>query len=241
MNIRQGAWHIAKHELSRDWLGIVFTVLFSLYLAFITIAVYNDTEQTTSWLLDLLFMVAFPSLAFVMNKTTLHFWREDNFTGKLAEWRTLPIPLSHLVIGRMIQLVIVLTLVLTIFFTIQYVLVDRLHEHLSVGAYLLYVVFWYFYALSMAVLYAYFEIGHSGKTYAVFCFIYVAVFVLICVGFGLTHVGIVDGLLDEAEKGHWWYSAAALVVCILTMYTGYWIIKRRLKQRHYTKKMPVSS
>ena len=242
MNIRQGAWHIAKHELSRDWIGIVFTVVFSLYLALITIAIYNDEERIMSWLLDMVFLVTFPSLAFVMNKTTMRFWREDTYTGKLAEWRTLPIPLSHLVIGRLLQLVMVLTLVLTIFFTTQYVLVDRLNEQISVGAYILFALFWYCYALTMAVAHVYFEIGHSGKAYALFCYINVGLFVLISVVIGIAKAGIVQGLLDELEKGHWWYTAAAFAVCISTLYSGYRIIKRRLKQRHYTsKKISISS
>ncbi|TCM93250.1 hypothetical protein EV294_107201 [Paenibacillus sp. BK033] len=241
MNLRQGAWHIAKHELTRDWMGILFTFLFSLYLALITMAVYNDTESVMSWVLDMIFIVTFPSLAFVMNKTTMRFWREDTFTGKLAEWRTLPIPLSHLVIGRMLQLVIVLALVLTLFFTTQYILVGRLQDQLSVGAYLLFALFWYFYALSMAVLYVYFEIGHTGKAYAMFCYISVVVYVAICAVLGFFKAGIVLGLLDGLEKGHWWYTAAAFFVCAITMYLGYMIIKKRLKNRHYTKKISVSS
>ncbi|WP_127495359.1 hypothetical protein [Paenibacillus glycanilyticus] len=241
MNLRQGAWHIAKHELTRDWVGILFTFLFSLYLALITIAVYNDTERIMSWVLDMIFIVTFPSLAFVMNKTTMRFWREDTFTGKLAEWRTLPIPLSHLVIGRMLQLVMVLALVLTLFFTTQYILVDRLHDHLSVGAYLLFALFWYFYALSMAVLYVYFEIGHTGKAYAMFCYISVVIYAAICAVLGFFNAGIVLGLLDGLEKGQWWYTAAAFLVCVITMYLGYMIIKKRLKSRHYTKKITVSS
>ncbi|SFE02472.1 hypothetical protein SAMN05216378_2013 [Paenibacillus catalpae] len=242
MNTRQGAWHIAKHELSRDWIGIVFTVIFCLYLAFITIAVYNDEEGIMSWLLDMIFLVSFPSLAFVMNKTTMRFWREDTYTGKLAEWRTLPIPLSHLVIGRLLQLVMVLTLVLTIFFTTQYIMVERLNEQISIGAYILFALFWYFYALSMAVAHVYFEIGHTGKAYALFCYINVAVFVLISVAIGIAKAGLVQGLLDELQKGHWWYTAVAFAVCAITLYSGYTIIKRRLKQRHYTnKKISISS
>lgn len=236
MNFRQGAWHIAKHELSRDWLGMIFTVLFSLYLALMTIAIYNDDEQITSWLLDMLFIVTFPSLAFVMNKTTMRFWKEDTYTGKLAEWRTLPIPLSHLVMGRLLQLVLVLTLVLTIFFTTQYILVDRLHEQLSVGAYMLFALFWYFYALSMAVLYVYFEIGHTGKAYAMFCYVSVVGFLLLCAILGITKFHVVEGLLDALEEGDWWYTAAAFVICAVTLYSGYRIIKRRLKQRHYADK-----
>lgn len=242
MNTRQGAWHIAKHELTREWIGIVITVLFCLYLALITTAAYNDEEKIMSWLLDMIFIVTFPSLAFVMNKTTMRFWRDDTHTNKLAEWRTLPIPLTHLVIGRLLQLVIVQTLALTIFFTIQYLLVDRLHDRISVGAYILFALFWYFYALSMAVAYVYWEIGHTGKAYALFCYISVVVFVLVSALIGLAKAGIVLGLLDEVEKGHWWYTAAAFAVCLITLYFGYTIIKRRLKHRNYiNKKISISS
>lgn len=190
----------------------------------------------------MVFIVTFPSLAFVMNKTTMRFWRDDTYTGKLAEWRTIPIPLSHLVIGRLLQLVMVLTLALTIFFTTQYVLVSQLHEQISIGAYILFALFWYFYALSMAVGYVYFEIGHTGKAYALFCYISVVVFVLICVVIGLAKAGLVHGLLGELQKGHWWYTAGAFAVCAVTLYSGYMIIKRRLKQRHYlNKKLLMSS
>ncbi|MGO4108314.1 hypothetical protein [Paenibacillus sp. YAF4_2] len=244
MNTRQGAWHIAKHELSRDWIGIVFTALFCVYLSLITIGVYNDEDgaKALPWILDTVFIVTFPSLGFVMNRTTMKFWKDDTFTGKLAEWRTLPIPLTQLVIGRLMQLVIVLTVVLTLFFTFQYILVDRLHDQISIGAYLLFALFWYFYALSMAVTYVYWEIGHTGKVYALFCYISVVVFALICLVIGLAKASVVLGLLNEVKEGHWWYTAAAFLVCVITLFSGFRIIKKRLKHRHYiNKKISISS
>lgn len=239
MNIWQGAWHIAKHELIRDRYGLIVTVLFCLYLCFCTVGVYNfdgDYPKVMTWLLDIVFIATFPSLAFVMNQTTFKFWRNDMFTGKLSEWRTMPIPLSHLALGRLLQLGIVLAPVMVLFFITQYFLVPDMKETYSVGVYIQFGLFWFFYALGTAVAYVYWEIGYSGKAYSIFCYSSLTVFLILVLAFKLAGIDIVMGVLGELQAQHWWYTAGALAFCILSLITGFSLIVKRLRTRNFIRK-----
>lgn len=236
MNVWQGAWHIAKHELQRDKFGLVFTLLFCLYISILTTGVYDFNGESlgvTTWALDLIFVITFPSLAFVMSRTTFRMWREDTISGKLAQWRALPIPLNHLTLGRLIQLVIVLTPVMIIFFTTQYVMMANMREAVSLAVYVEHGLFWYCYALGMAVMYVYWEVGFSGKYYSLFCYSVIPVLGVVIVILKLAGVSIVQGILNELQAGHWWYTAAAAVFCIISMAAGYTAIVKRLGKRSY--------
>ncbi|MFX3636086.1 MAG: hypothetical protein ACE3L7_05700 [Candidatus Pristimantibacillus sp.] len=239
MNIWQGAWHIAKYELTRDRFGMIFTILFCLYMCLCILGVYNlngEYSGVNTWLLDVMFIVVLPNMAFVMNRTTFQFWRNDTFTGKLSEWRTMPIPLNHLALGRLLQLVIVLAPAMILFFLTQYFLVPEMKETYSVAVFIQFGLFWFFYALGIAVVYVYWEIGHSGKTYSIFCYICATVYLIVVLACKLAGINIVMGVLGELQAQHWWYTAGALAFCILSLLSGFSLIVKRLRTRNFVRK-----
>ncbi|WP_188888310.1 hypothetical protein [Paenibacillus radicis (ex Gao et al. 2016)] len=163
-------------------------------------------------------------------------WKEDGFTEKLAEWRSMPIPLKELTLGRMMQLFIILLPMIVLFFSIQYLSIASLREHIDLGTYGLFALFWFFYAIGIAVTFIFFELGHSSRMYTIYCFVFMIIAGGLLVAIKLTGVSVVLGLLRELQAGHWWYTAAAMLYAIISLAAGYTIIVKRLRKRSFITK-----
>ncbi|MUT65343.1 hypothetical protein [Paenibacillus sp. NEAU-GSW1] len=239
MNTWQGAWHIVRHEMNRDKYGVLITIGFCLYMVFVTMGIFDLDEEVPeglTWILDLAYAIVFPSFAFVMNRTSLKAWREDSFTDKLAEWRTMPISLKQLTLGRLIQIIIILTPIVILFFGVQYAVMAEIRNSISIGAYILFAMFWYFYGVGVAVMYVYYELGHSGKAYFFFCYLFVVAITIVMVILKLANVSVVLGLLKELQAGHWWYTTAAFIYSLGAMLLGYSLIVKRLEKRSFVNR-----
>ncbi|QAY68052.1 hypothetical protein [Paenibacillus protaetiae] len=240
MKAWQGAWHIAKHEIRRKPLGSLFTLFFSGYMALTT---YQQFDSSTGHetggiisMMDFLMLTVFPVLAFSYNRMTFRCWREDTNTRRLAQWRTIPIPVASIVLGRMLQMVFHLLPAMILYFTIQYVTHPELRTSTHLGHYFLFGLFWFFYALGMAVVYLYLELGYSGKQYLLFTilifFIIGIVTTVIAIG---PHIHLVRKVLEAEADGQWGYTAVSLLFSAVMLFSGYKIIPVRLRNRSYLK------
>ncbi|MFF2482954.1 hypothetical protein [Paenibacillus sp. NPDC058071] len=240
MTLWQGAWHIAKHEMVRDRYGLLFTLGFSIYMALITFVLIGPSKEVpfaATWLLDSAFIITFPTLAYVMNRTMFRVWREDTYTDKLAEWRSMPIPIHALTLGRMIQLVLTLAPATLIFFILQYVFSGYIAANVSIAAFALNGLFWFFYGLAFAVTYVYYELGHSGMAFTIYSYLVLPILAVAVVIVKLvTKQSIVLEVLNGTNEGRWWYTAAALLICCASLIAGYYAINRRLTRRSYINK-----
>jgi hypothetical protein len=222
----KGAWYLAKHELAKDrWKSLLSLVLIGYVLLF-TVPLINDVVQgeeegMASWAVDFIYLTILPCLGFVMNQTMLRFWKENSYTKKLAQWRTLPISSKQIALGRIIQLTIVLFLALLVYFILQFLLVRGMGADIDAGSFILYGLFWFGYSLTMAIAYVYWEVGHSGKMYFLFNFIYIMVLLVISISLTLFEIGnVVATTLNEIESGNWWITIAAITVSAVAFWAG---------------------
>ncbi|MFF2091567.1 hypothetical protein [Paenibacillus sp. NPDC058174] len=208
-------------------------------MAVVTMGFFQFEEKVPDsviWFLDYAFILIFPNFGFAMNRTTMRAWKEDGFTDKLAEWRSMPIPLKDLILGRMLQLFIILLPMVVLFFSIQYLSIPSLRDNIDLGTYGLFALFWFCFAIGIAVTYIFFELGYSSRMYSIYCIVLMIIVGSILVGIKLAGVNVVLGLLRELQAGHWWYTAGAMLYAVIALAAGYAIIVNRLRKRSFINK-----
>ncbi|ANY65503.1 hypothetical protein BBD42_02750 [Paenibacillus sp. BIHB 4019] len=233
----QGAWHILIYELRKTRWGFLGSLLLALYMAIVLGFLYRFNEMDVSageyWAIDFVFLTTLPCLGFVLSRSSMSCWRNDTYSEKLAEWRTMPITVPQIIWGRMLQIAVMLFPLQIIFFLIQYFLVDGLREAISPGAYLLYGLFWFLYSLGMAATYAIWEYGFTGKTYMIVCVLYCIMYMLISTLLSFNGFSIVNSVLTGFENGEWWYLLVGLLVSMTGIAISYVCLKHRLETRSF--------
>ncbi|GGG16293.1 hypothetical protein [Paenibacillus abyssi] len=236
MTTWQGAWQIVKHEIRRDKLGLLFSLMFFTYVAVILIPIFNERLESEAmgqnWLLDFMYLSLLPNLGFVMNRTMFRYWRDDPFTKKIAAWRTMPISPAHIAAARFILLSIVLIAGWLYFFSLEYIFISAFHEKLSFLQYIGFAAFWLGYALIFACQYVYLELGFSGKFYVSACFVYFALFGLLTYLINLSGDGAVFGVIKAVQNGQWWISALSLAVAVVALLFTNLMLRKRLAKRN---------
>ncbi|KQN97176.1 hypothetical protein ASF12_24290 [Paenibacillus sp. Leaf72] len=232
----QGAWHILVYELRKTRWGFLASFLLAIYMAIVLGMLYQINELDVSageyWAIDFVFLTTLPCLGFGLSRSNM-FWFNDTYSGKLAEWRTMPITVPQIIWGRILQLAVMLFPMQIIFFLIQYFLVDGLSEAISPGAYLLYGLFWFFYSLGFAATYAIWEYGFTGKTYMLVCVLYCIVFLIISALLSFNGISIVNYSLIGIGNGEWWYLLVGMLVSMIGITISYRGLKHRLETRSF--------
>ncbi|WP_338554750.1 hypothetical protein [Paenibacillus sp. KS-LC4] len=237
MSMWQGACHILIYELRKTRWGFLGSFFLALYLAIIGGALFQLDEPLVVaaeyWPIDFVFLTTLPCLGFVLSHTNMLSWRQDTFSGKLAEWRILPISLPQLIWGRLLQIVVILLPMQIVFFLSQYFWVNGMKETISPGSYILFGLFWFLYSLGMAATYAIWEYGYSGKTYMLVCIVYSVFYLLLTFLLSVNDISIVQSLLSAMENGEWWYLLIGLLISIVGIAVSYMSLKRRLETRSF--------
>ncbi|MBO7747651.1 hypothetical protein I8J29_26030 [Paenibacillus sp. MWE-103] len=237
MTTWQGAMTLLRSEGRRSWGGLIFTFVFFTYVAVVMMPVFQDmwekgTASRFGWLGDFLYLTILPNMAFVMNRNMMHYWSRDPFSRKLAYWRTLPISWNAIVLSRMVQHVVVLTVVAAYFFTLQYAVMSGVRELLSPGAYALYALTWYGYAMAAGATYVFFEQTLHGKVYFAVCLSYVAVYVLVGIVLWLTHTSLMFASIEAARDHRAVWPAVALLAGALATCLVARLARRQLAKRN---------
>lgn len=163
---------IASYMIRREWIGVVVTLVFALYVGgFLSLPIDDMLKEaeapavligTTDWI----YLTMFPCFGMVMNKTVFAMWRDDFYTKRLAYFRTMPIPLSAIIQFRIIQSVIMLVLIGSVFLLLQYLLSPSLREAASLSQWFTAGLVWLFFSILVNAAYTYLELGFNGKRYA---------------------------------------------------------------------------
>lgn len=236
MSIWQGAWHIVRHEMAKSKIGSVITILFSVYLALTTFTMFDITGERLDWtqnVLDWMFLAIFPVLGFSFNRASFVHLREDWSSQTLAQWRTMPIPVQSIAIGRLLMVAIHLVPAAAIFFTVQYYAVPDMKEVYDAGSYILSALFWLFYALGIATVYLYCELTLTGKQYTVICFASVFVIGAVAIAAWFADIAIVVDVMKAIRQGNWWMTVAALLCGGAAVVVGYKRICAKIKARTF--------
>jgi hypothetical protein len=239
VGVWKGAWFLAKHELAKDRWKSLFTLLMIGYVLLFTLPLFKDvingeSEGLSSFATDFIYLTILPVFGFVLNQTMMRYWRDNAYTKKMAQWRTLPISSRQIALGRIIQLTIVLFAAQLIFFLLQFIMARNLGSEISAGNFTLYALTWFGYSLTMAIGYVYWEVGHSGKTYFFFNIIYLCAMLLVALGISLMKMdNIVMNSLQAIEGGSWWLPILTLSISAAAFWIGVNRIESRLENRTY--------
>lgn len=235
----KGAWYLAKHELAKDRWKSLFTLFFIGYLLLFTVPLMRDgfigeNGPFGNWSLDFIYLSILPVLGFIANKTMMRSWKENSYTRKIAQWRTLPISSKQIALGRIIQLAIVLFAAQLVFFLLQFIIARNMGVDISALSFVLYGASWFGYSLTMGTGYVYWELGHSGKTYFFFNITYLAFLLIFSISLAFLDIGnIVSSSLHAIENGSWWLPIITVTIGVAAVFLGVKRIENRLEKRTY--------
>jgi len=242
MNLWNGAWYLAGHEIKRERWGFVLTLFFIAYFVLFTAPSYQEAlidreEKVFVWVIDFLNIAMLPVLGFCMNRANLNFCKNDYYTQKLQQWRTLPITLKQIVMGRLIQYWIILTSVFIIYFSMLYAYIALMGtEGLSLTTFVLYALTWYGYSMVVGVSYIYWELGTTGKVYFIIsCLYIIGYFMLTILLLILLKSSISVSVINALEEGQWWIPVIAVALGLSSIAAGTKLIENRLRKRDLSK------
>ncbi|MFD2330426.1 hypothetical protein ACFSR7_14345 [Cohnella sp. GCM10020058] len=231
---------LAAFEFKRDWLGLVFTAVFALYVGTIISALVDDrfsgsgVSRYLSGMADWLYTFTIPAFGCAMNRTMFAYWRGDVFTKRLSHWRTMPIPVARMASARMLLAGTTLAAIGAIFFTVQYLLAPALRERVSPGEWAAAAAVWLCYGLIMNAVILYLEMGFNGRTY-------VKSYLTICLLLGLISLGaawqgfsLVGELLDSVREAPILLPAGTALIAAIALYVMRRAIVKRMESRSYT-------
>jgi hypothetical protein len=240
MNEWQGAWHLAKNEWRKERAGMIFTAFFIAYMLLMTNMFYLDAaneqaDMSTSWQVDFVQLAILPMLGFPASRTMFRAWRDNCYTRKMIQWRTLPISTRQLVTGRLIQLGGLLAIGSFIYFAILYGITEPLREQIGIGSYFGYFIIWFSYSVAIASTYVFWEQGFSGKIYMLVCIGYAIIFLAIGFLLGAYDKSVTLQLLEAMAEGNWWYMVVAVIGSSAVVFAMYRLTCRRLQVRSFTR------
>lgn len=101
--------------------------------------------------------------------------KENPYTKRLALLRSLPIPVSVLSLSRTIFMIMTLmTMSVAYYLAITVALPNGFFETVSITEYLLFILFWFGYALALAGMNPFMEYGTNGKILHTIPFVFLA-------------------------------------------------------------------
>lgn len=245
MNQRQGVKHIGSYIWRRDRLGILFTLLFAVYMGAVIgpnmNAVWDpdmDGEAVTPFLngvTDWLYLTMFPVYGMVMNKSAMGMWKDDHYSKRLAHWRTMPIPLASIVQGRYLQMALTLPVIGTVFLLLQYWIASDLREAVTPVQWVENGIVWMCYSFAANALYIWFELGFNGRKYVQLYMGYMILMAVIVTIFTWQGIHLFQEALGVIDKGYGLILiAVAAIAAIVAARIGYTATINRIKTRSMT-------
>lgn len=239
MSTWQGAWYLAKEELRRVRWKHLLTIFFIGYLLIFLVPMFADAREDNRefgyWAMDFITVTLLPLLGMMSTQTTGFYWKMDSYTKKLAAWRTMPITIKQIVLGRMLLFLVNGLMAKIIFFIGYYLFARSLNVSLELIDFILYALFWTSYSVAVGIIYLFFETGFSGKKYFWFCT--VASLVLLAGMLTYTYLSKNSLVLLSYEKiaeGQWWIAVIMMLLGIATFFIGRAVMEKKLRTRSYT-------
>jgi hypothetical protein len=236
MSTWRGAWHLVRFEFKTSWGGMILTGILFAYMAIVGLAFLDDLfggelSRGASWAPDFIYLAVLPNMGFLLNRTVLHYWRDDPYSRKLAVWRALPIRVQHIVLGRLILMVLVAAPIALLFFGLQYGLSGSARDMLDPIAYLNFSLFWFAYSLFVGTIYVYCELGFSGKNYFIICCCGILIYGPLTYLIWLTGETVLERVIHAAAAGSWLPALCAWAFALIGIAFGRRVIERRIQMR----------
>lgn len=236
----KGAWFLVKSELLwARWklvIPLLFTAFMLLFMApFFHDALNGEGEMFTYWAIDVYALLLFPCLGMMGTQANVY-WKTDMHSKKLEGWRTLPIPLGQIALGKFLLYMTASLPSMLLYFTGFYFIQRAMNADFVLSSFLPFALFWIVYTLIAGFLYLYVEIGYKGRTYFWYCMV---------LSFGVLGFAIAltawtkESLLIMSYKAAlnsgWWLPAIAIVVAAISIPLGLRQIEKRLSIRDLSK------
>jgi hypothetical protein len=236
MSTWRGAWQLAQFEFKTSRGGMVMTAILFTYMAVVGMPFLDDLfgrelSRDVTWAPDFIYLAILPNMGFLLNRTMLHFWRDDPYSRKLAVWRALPISLRHIVLGRLVLMGLVAVPIALLFFGLQYGLSSSARELLDPLAYLNFSLFWLAYSLMTGTMYVYCELGFSGKNYFIICCCSFLIYGPLTYALWLSGETAVERVISAAAAGSWLPALCAWAAASIVLVFGRRAIERRIQSR----------
>lgn len=239
MNTWQGAWCLAKEELRRIRWKHIITLIFIGYLLIFLVPMFSDSREDNSafafWAMDFITVSLLPMLGLMSTQQSGFYWKMDSYSKKLAAWRTMPITIKQIVLGRIL---LFLTNGLTakiVFFTIYYLFARSLGANMRLMDFILYALFWIGLSIAIGIFYIYFETGYSGMQYFWFCTV---IALLILAGMAFYSYTTRDSLVllsyETIAQGGWWLPLVGILLGTASFLLVRKAMEKKLRTRSYT-------
>ncbi|MEK3885351.1 hypothetical protein [Paenibacillus sp. PL2-23] len=240
MTTWQGAWYLAKEELRRTRWKHILTLIFIGYLCIFLVPMFADGMEGEDlgmvyWAIDFITLSLLPCLGLMSTQTFGNYWKTDTYTKKLAAWRTMPIRVDQIVLGRILTMLMILIPALILFFIIFFLAGQSLTSEIEIAAFIPFAIFWIGYSIMASIVYVYVEIGYSGKFYFWFCMLITFLFLF---GMIVTVLLLESSLFVQsyrlAADGGWWLAIIGMISAIAAIGIGRSVLEKRLRMRSYT-------
>lgn len=237
MSVWRGAKLLVRYEWATAGYGVIFNLVLIAFFGIVTTPLFLELregeafEPVSAGIMNFMMFAILPCLGFFMNKTTFNGWQEDYVSCRLAAFRQLPISFRQLAAGKLLTVMTLFIPSIVLFIGLQYALL--LNQLLSPLEMLNFLLFWMGYGVGTAVCYAFLEMTMDGKKY--FAVSFVLSFLFLGIGYlmALMNWNIMLWLINQANRGNWIPTAAALAVGVIVYMSMYNLLVRSLSRRTF--------
>ncbi|GBG11784.1 hypothetical protein PAT3040_06631 [Paenibacillus agaridevorans] len=236
----KGAWFLVRSELLWARWKFIMPVLFVGVMLLFMVPFFSDglngeAAVFSYWGIDLYALLLFPCLG-MMGTQANFYWKSDMYTKKLEVWRTLPISLGQIALGKFLLYLTVSLPCMILFFTGFYFSVHFINPSFEFQAFLQFAIFWIFYTMVAGFLYLYVEIGYKGKTYFWYCMLLTFGAIGALVGITIwTKESVLVNSYNTVLNGGWWLPTGAIAISAVCIPLGLRSIEKRLRERDLSK------
>lgn len=235
----RAAWKLARFSWRRDWLGMLITCLFGVYVGWwmgVSLDELFNIEgkiPVFDAMVDWMYLAMFPGFGVLMNRTAMGIGREDAYTKRIAHWRTMPIALEVIVKARYMTALLLVPVIGFIFLMIQYGVSGTVNERFKLLEWLAFGLIWMCYALAVNALHVWMELGMSGKQYIAYYWCFAAACAIVSAGMALMDISLLRLTANQVLAGRYAWIPLSLVLAAAALYAGYRLTLVRMRNRSY--------
>lgn len=201
-----------KHLLTLIIIGYLTLFMTSM----LPVAIKGEDVGLVNWGIDFVTFSMLPILGFMSTQTTGFYWKTDAFTKKLIVWRIMPIPVKQIALGRFLIFITILLPALVLLFILLFVTLRANTSEIALLPFSMFAIFWTGYAITVGLIYLYFELTQSGKVYFWFSTLLLFGFLAIMIIYTFTFKqSVVIMTYNTFVQGNWWVALISILISVL--------------------------
>lgn len=232
------AWTLVRTDLVRFKWGVVFTVLFSVYMGVTSLVMIDhlldENEERLRFLsgmLDFVYMITLPNFGFFFSRRSMRYLQEDSYTKWMMKLRTLPIDTRTIAVSRIMLMAVAFALNMSIFILIQVIFSSELRTELSPISIAAYAFMLTAFAMIISLIYIMMELSYNGRKFMKNIFITLGIVTVISIIIALSGGSAVLTVIYVAEYYPWLSSILALGIIACVFILGITGASNRIRKR----------